>query len=112
MEWAAQYARHVKSVKTLKDVLRGMHEPPDEAWLRSVLGPLTEYGGLRFARAVSLEHLFGAEPEGAGAFRFDHVRLPVSFGCGGDEEQSVEPPLGVETRHPARVRSKQLGAEG
>src|SRR5690606_15250650 len=27
---------------TLKDVLRQMDGPPDEAWLRSVLGPLTE----------------------------------------------------------------------
>ena len=27
---------------TLKDVLRQMGSPPDEAWLRSVLGPLTE----------------------------------------------------------------------
>jgi len=27
---------------TLKDVLKSMHERPDEAWLRSVLGPLTE----------------------------------------------------------------------
>ena len=27
---------------TLKDCLRDMHEPPDEAWLLSVLGPVTE----------------------------------------------------------------------
>jgi serine/threonine protein kinase len=27
---------------TMKDVLRAMQAPPDEAWLRSVLGPLTE----------------------------------------------------------------------
>ena len=65
----------------------------------------------RFTALLALQNFARAQPAGTGAFAFDYLRLPIARRAARDEEQGVEPPHGVEFRHPSGERRQRRRVE-